>query len=575
MLRYLLLLLCLPIAASAQLVPAIDGDLGEWAGIAPLHQDVLGDGAVGGIDFTQFSATCDGEYFYFMIDVGKEISLESDNQLTLYVDADCSVATGTRQGNLGAELVWNFGTRKGTVYPASGAVQVGHAAIGFHPAPTVTSTRFEFTLARNTIIRGVRLFPGDSIRIALLDRAAGGDRLPDGAGYITVHAQCPSWPPFPAIEPGHADDGSIRVLAWNVLQDGLFDAARKPAISRILQALKPDLICLEEIFDHSAADVQSTIASMLPAASGLSWHAYKLDAGNVLVTTADVLGSTVVLQGFRESAYLLRLSSGAELLVIVNHLRCCSADAERQQEADAIVAFLRDARAGHGRIALRERTPVLLVGDFNLVGLHRQLGTLLTGDIEDTARFGPDAAPGWNGRPLLNLPMRHLRSLFGYTWFDSTSAYASGKLDYVLLTPELLAIDKNFIFDAGALTVDELNRYGLQSDDSKRASDHLPLVVDMRIPDPVSAESPIQPSAFRVFPNPAASIVTVELPAPLRRLSVVLADALGRVVLRREAVHASRIALPLAGLRDGVYSVVVMLDDRPALCRNILKQGWP
>lgn len=575
----LVVIVSLQTALYSQQRPAVDGDFSEWSNVPPLAVDPAGDGPGGGVDFTRLHVSCDERNIYVMIDVGAEMLLQSDNALTLYLDTDCSESTGRREGDLGAELAWTFGTRKGIVYAPDGNIAVGHAVIGFCPAPSFTSTRFEFSFRRDAIVRGMRLFPLDSFRLAIADRSTGGDRIPDGTGHVVWKTPCGPWPSIAEISPGKEDPEAVRILSWNVLQDGIFEPAQRSSITRILQALRPDILLFQEVFDHAAGDVETFVRSILPSPDGLPWTAWKIDAGNILVTTAALKGSAEILPGFRESAFLLRMRTGADLLLIACHLRCCTADLERQQEADAITAFLRDARSGTGTLTIGEYTPVIIAGDLNLVGRHRQLLTLLTGDIEDNTRFGPDAAPGWNGRPLHELSMRHIGSGFNYTWRDSTSSFAPGKLDYVLITPERLSIAKAFVFDAGELSATERARFGLVDGDSHLASDHLPCVLDFRIvPAPTGIRNLPAPGIRQiVYPNPVPMTLNVEVPdAETGFLIVRISDVLGRCVAEEDRVvqtGLSRISVHVGMLPDGIYLVTVFMDGLPWLRRNIVKCG--
>jgi hypothetical protein len=324
------------------------------------------------------------------------------------------------------------------------------------------------------------------------------------------------------------------------------------------------------------------VQSILPAPSGSPWRAVKLDAGNVLVTTATVLQSASILPPFRESAFLLRLNARHEsdVLLILNHLRCCTADAERQQEADAIAAFLRDSKAGKGAIPLQDGTPIILVGDFNLVGDRRQLTTLLTGDIQDNLRFGIDAAPGWNNQPLRSLPLRHLRSLFNYTWYDSTSSFASSKLDYMFYTHEQVGVEKAFVFDAFELSPDERIRYGLDTDESVKASDHFPCVLDFYLNSPATGmkDLPSGEPLPAIYPNPVSSVLTIES-SRMRGHSatVTLSDLLGRQVaeIAGETGNSGKFQalVPMSGLRDGIYFVTIIMDDGGFEYRRIIKRA--
>ena len=566
----------------AQSAPGIDGDFSDWLAYPILHIDPEKDAGASGIDFKTIRIAADDAYFYFMIDVGKEITLQSDNNLALYIDTDCSQGTGLQEGTLGAELVWNFGTRKGIVYTSQGSVNITHAMIDLHPAPAITSAQFEFAVRRSTFVKGMPLFPSDSFRVILADRSANGDRLPDSGRSVFFRSSGVPGPPPEPITIDRSGDEFLRLVSWNILQDGLFDSGREPSLTRILRALQPDVICFEEVFDHSAAQVESYLQSVYQSPSGAPWHAYKLDAGNVLATTAIVKQSAAILPNFRESAYLLHPGAPheADLLLLVNHFRCCTADAERQQEADAVISFLRDAKAGKGSIPLQPETPIVLVGDFNLVGFRQQLTTLLSGDIQDNVRFGPDTAPGWNNRPLENLPLRHLRTAFNYTWRDSTSSFASGKLDYIFLTPEQLVVKTSYVFDSFELTPTELAHYNLTSSDSRNASDHLPCVVDFRVKKPQTGIGAATRSDARCvsFPNPVSSSFLVECESgPGRHVELVMTDLLGRELIRivGDAGNAGvfRTDVPVRNLLDGVYFLTLSLNGTPSHRQTIIKRS--
>ena len=67
-----------------------------------------------------------------------------------------------------------------------------------------------------------------------------------------------------------------------------------------------------------------------------------------------------------------------------------------------MMKFLRDAKEGIGPIPLEANTPIVIVGDMNLVGFNEQLETLLTGDIFDEVTHGLDFNPDWDGNALLD-----------------------------------------------------------------------------------------------------------------------------------------------------------------------------
>ena len=86
-----------------------------------------------------------------------------------------------------------------------------------------------------------------------------------------------------------------------------------------------------------------------------------------------------------------------DLLFTAAHLHCCTAYANRQNEADEYVQFVQDAKSPGGNITLPYGTPMVYAGDLNSVGYAQQLITLLTGDIQNNATYGPDGAMDWDG----------------------------------------------------------------------------------------------------------------------------------------------------------------------------------
>lgn len=84
--------------------------------------------------------------------------------------------------------------------------------------------------------------------------------------------------------------------------------------------------------------------------------------------------------------------------------------------------WLRGARNPGGPVELRPRTPIVVAGDFNMVGSLRPLTTLLEGDIVDEARFGPDFRPDWDGTGLADpKPVHNGTGTVTWTWRSDRS----------------------------------------------------------------------------------------------------------------------------------------------------------
>ncbi len=569
---FLFLFLAHPGRAQERVI--IDGAFRDWAGAPVAVKDPVGDAGASGIDFTDLALRCDSERVYIAFTLASEVLLQEDNAITLHIDTDANATTGTTVGGLGAELSWTFGDRQGRFFAKSGPVTVKHAAIALHSLPTMMAARFEMSLSRSATIQGAPLFPpGRGIRVQLVDATAEGDRMPDANGWLELDMTPEDLPPLPHIDTDRRP-GTVRLMNWNILQDGLLNATRRPIIARILAALAPDIISFQECFKTQASAVRDFLTAALPPAPGRVWSAVRVDSGNVLATTCTIERSTPILQRYRETASLVTIDPvrGHRLLVISAHLRCCDADDDRQLEADATIAFLRDMKLTGAAFPVPMNTPIVILGDFNLVGSPQQLTTLLTGEIVNTARFGASAPPDWGGRPLINLVARHVSTPYAYTWYEATNTYASGKLDYVLHSHDGMQPVNAFVFQTDDLTTEALARMGLNAGDSQTASDHLPNVIDLDMSAPAAIPDPPAVPAFSIIgnhPNPFLGATTVRVSSLRSADAVLTVSSLdGRIVVRNPALHLEPgiqdIPVVLHGIARGVLIVELRVGDRVA-----------
>jgi len=294
-----------------------------------------------------------------------------------------------------------------------------------------------------------------------------------------------------------------------------------------------------EVWNHNAADVAARIEQALPSGPGEQWYAVKEDDGNVLCTRFPILQSWRITPSFRNSAALLDLGpdAGTDVLVVFSHWRCCTADANRQEEADAVVAFLRDAKTPGGLITLPDNTPILMSGDLNLVGWRQQLDTITTGDIQDEGTYGPDAAPDWDGGDFATPHSRHADQRSAYTWFADYSSYYPGMLDWIFYTDSVLTLQHHAVMETRTMTATTLATYGLQPNDTTDASDHAARFADFALGSVLSGVAPSAPATAdwaRLLPNaPNPFNPATELRFALERdgaVRLAVYDARGRLV---------------------------------------------
>ena len=484
--RNLLLPLCIPallllpaLAGAASLPIQVDGRFTDWAASSPAATDPSGDAGSSGIDFTEITVANDQDWLYIRFNTTVDVQPDEGQNIVMALDTDMNAGTGQSVAGLGAELIWRLGLRSGTFYGTGSAVSIDHPDIGLAVGPTVSGTEFEIALDRHAVpAGGAALFPGSTLRLAIYDNSSG-DQINLASYTFDSTPQ-----PVPSLTLGRADPGHIRIAGYNVENDGLFaGGSRENAQRRVMNAADPDVWIICEAWNHSASQVAAQVENLLPSGPGESWDAVKLDTGNVIVSRFPILNSWLILSGSRLTAALvdLRPAYDSDLLVIANHWSCCTADANRQDQADALVGFIRDARTPGGRLDLAADTPIVCAGDFNLVGWRAQLETVVTGDIADNGTFGPDSPPDWDGSEMEDANPRHPDARFAYTWRDDASSFYPGKLDWMFYTGSVMTLENNFVLETRTMTPANLAANGLLADDTSTASDHAPAVADFSL----------------------------------------------------------------------------------------------
>ncbi|MFO0840010.1 MAG: endonuclease/exonuclease/phosphatase family protein [Phycisphaerae bacterium] len=302
--------------------------------------------------------------------------------------------------------------------------------------------------------------------------------------------------------------GVLRVMTYNIMWNSIFpDVSEKGAarFARVLKAIDPDVLALQEIGTNpqdrdkpnarrrGADDVSELLARVATLPGGMKWHIF--EGGS------NVIASKYPLQLTRDAtqppaqrglamAYieLPRELYAGDLYLVNSHHKCCGGaenDGLRQQQSDGIVNWLRDARNPGGWIELPPRSAMIVLGDFNIVGGQRPLNTLITGDIGDEKRYGPDSPPDWDDTSLADAhPLHNVAGPDDWTWRDDRSEFKPGRLDYIIFSDSVLEIAKTFVLDTTLMSEADLKAAGLEKfdiakDDVGRDFDHLPLIADI------------------------------------------------------------------------------------------------
>lgn len=488
----------------------VDGIFEEWGQQPVQYTDAAGDGGASGVDFGDLKIHHDDEFIFLFLETGVELNLQDENDITMYLDTDNSPATGFSINGIGADLVYTLGDRSGSFFESGNSVSISHPDIGLVTAPTVTSDRFEIAVRRDINLSGTPVFQGNEVKVVVRDNVLNGDMIPSLNEEIEYSFSTDTLGPLPAYSFQKKQASDLRILSYNVLSDGLFDQARIPAFTRILQAIQPDIIGFTEIYNYSPAQVATQLESILSSAPGQQWYYARQGPDCHAISRYPILASALIPgynQGSGNGAFLIEVPGiEPDMLLIVAHPPCCSNNSGRQTEVDLIMEFVRESKAGNGPIPLALDAPIVIVGDMNLVGDFRQLETLLTGNINDEASYGQDFTPDWDNSNFLDSHPYITGSPFSFTWYREGSSFSPGRLDFIIYSGSNLLLNNRFSLFTPSLPQDSLNTYSLLADDVVLASDHLPIVADFELKN-LTSHSDLLPNQglgiLSVHPNPS------------------------------------------------------------------------
>jgi endonuclease/exonuclease/phosphatase family metal-dependent hydrolase len=469
-----------PDTAAPEPAPLVlDGFFTDWGDHQTGVSDPGGDGAENGLDLGEVRIANDADYFYVYVELGKEVSLDEEPNFVLYLDLDADAGTGIKVEEVGAELVWDLGKRKGEHWFQGQRTTVYFPDLTFRVAPTVEASVFEMAFARAaTPYLDEPLFLGDTVDVVLRDTSqADGDRAPDEGALRFVFQEDAT--ELPDVDWGRSDRTLVRLMSYNVERPGFEQSSALDEFERVFQAVNPDIILLQEQDNSGLA--RTLISEWLPVDGG-SW-AMDAMTDKVTLSRLPLLDDWPADRGNLDDRVLasaVSLENGEQLALFNVHLTCCEDEVSRQREADSFIAFLREDRE-RSSPSLGDSTPFVFAGDLNLVSTPSPLNTLLNGEIVYSA-FGANHAPDWDGSSLADVLPHHSHQPMTYTWRSDSSSYWPGRLDFVLYSDSVVQVEKAFVVDTTSLPQSVLDNMGLNENDTARASDHLPVVVDFFMP---------------------------------------------------------------------------------------------
>lgn len=433
-------------SAAAQTI-RIDGQFDEWVGQTPAATDPAGD-ATGAFDLTEVFATSRGTVVLLAWDTNAAVNLQAG------ASSDGTIIT-TLSFESGSTLTIDSRARK-AYRDGNPADIVRWPDIGYTTLPTVALPRYETRIDVASFAAA-----GETVSIQF----SGSDTL--DSGPITIVLDQPAQSAhfrkldrFPCT--------SFRLIDLNTLRNGLTNAGQRDQIGRILDAFDPEVICLQEENNNSAAVVKARLDEIDATDDGRPWNVHK-QRDNVVASVFPVIGYQTTQTSDRFAAAVVDFGGGDAAFVLSIHTKCCgyagdSSDQQRIATMHRIAAVIASFDAGTltPELAPYAGAPTIIVGDWNHVGSDTPL-TIMT----------DPAGPGlkhWIVRRAASDDVATWRNLGGL-------GFGPGLLDLVVYDRDGLRQRNGFVLDTNTLAAATLAQYGLQATDSN-ASDHRAIVCD-------------------------------------------------------------------------------------------------
>ncbi len=479
----------------------IDGNFDDWADINPIFVDDLNDGQNNGIDLERVWTYNDQSFVYFRFELNKEINLQDDNDLAIYLDYDNDINTGFKINGIGAEVRVFFGDRQGILTVGNDTEFVNFWPIGLNVSPSVSSTEFEIAVSRSISDSGLNINASNIISIRLEDNGFNGDEAPNDLGGITYNIDNSIITESPEFDLNIDPNATFRFMTYNIEDDQLFEPFRKQNFQRIFQSINPDIIALQEVRDFDSEETMELIEEFLPG----TWYHQKHGFDIVTISRYPINFSEFINGN---AAFYLDVN-GKEILLINCHLPCCDNNTDRQKEVDGIMRYIREARDGNQDYLLSEDTPIIIAGDMNFVGDNSQPNTFITGDIFSNGTYGADFTPDWDGSNFEDVDASVTGTLGNFTWVNPFGSFFPSKLDWVIYSGSQMKVQNSFALWTAAMSNAELNEYNLSSGDILNAADHLPVVADFNF-STVSTDDFVSLDV-NIYPNPVSNNMHIEL----------------------------------------------------------------
>ncbi len=404
------------------------------------------------------------------ITTGKRQMYQAEQGLTLAQGVDLTINISPPSKNLGKLR----GGASLTTHTSYSTKSISHADAGFYFLPTHNAPRYEARIDRTLI---PSLQHNNQISIVIEHLAIGGSILKTQSFTTTLPPYKPSPPINDPITPKPTD--SLRIMSTNVL----FSSPLKnpEPFVRVLDALNPDVILYQEWFKTTEKDVRQWFddnldnnwtQSIIDPSSGVAivTHLPIIEGGLQTISNPNARrprNIAIAVLDAKQPGKTNNDTKPLPLIVVSIHLKCCGGansdeDAKRIAQAHKINTIIQKLRNKYPNAGL------VIGGDYNLVGSRAPLD-IIAQDL------------GINNQNLIPAPTKVLGTQSMLTWTDTDSPYTPGRLDWILVDNHAWTLTNSWSLDTARLSDQTLKQSGLKHNDS-RATDHLPIIVDLTPP---------------------------------------------------------------------------------------------
>ena len=416
--------------SASEPLPILDGHFDDWSDEDVVARDARGDHA-GAFDLGRVAFKTDDSYLYLHFDVGKSLNLQngpkSEGTLGLTLDLPDQ-----------RQLEIDFRQRRAN-FSDTPNQRVPWTDLDFSCLPTYASDSVELRVDLHAI--------GVKRNEPVLVNFRGSDTL-DAPFEIRLREGSPRT--AQTLSRNAAND--IRVASLNTLRGGLSDPKREAAFKRLIDAVNADVYCFQE---------ENEEANFHESASRFD-HIHHTHWSNGCGIASSSPLTPLPLDLSRGVAAVCHLKDGFDVIIVNVHFRCCGyagsrEDETRVKQSSEVADCLRKLQAGQFGDGWK-KTPIVVTGDYNLVGTRRPLSILESLGLKPRSLLGQvdNAAVTWRGPPK--------------------ESFWPGQLDFMVHSSEITP-KNGYILDSARMEPEMLTQFGLLSGDSL-ASDHLMLVGD-------------------------------------------------------------------------------------------------